>query len=40
MRDTLYEPIAKMTLESLNDEDSEHKMDDALSLSQVRVRHI
>ena len=38
MRDTLYEPIANMTLESLNDEDSERKMDDALS--QVCVRHI
>jgi hypothetical protein len=35
MRDTLNEPILGMTLESLNDKDSERKMDDALS--QVRV---
>lgn len=35
IRDTLYEPIAGMTLESLNDEESECKMDDALT--KVRV---
>lgn len=35
IRDTLYEPIAGMTLDNLNDEDSEDLMDEAVS--QVRV---
>lgn len=35
IRDTLYEPISGMTLESLEDEDSEERMDEALS--RVRV---
>lgn len=35
IRDTLYEPIAGMTLESLEDEDMEERMDEALA--RVRV---
>lgn len=35
IRDTLYEPISGMTLESLEDESMEERMDDALS--RVRV---
>lgn len=35
IRDTLYEPIAGMTLESLEDEEMEERMDEALS--NVRV---
>ena len=35
IRDTLYEPISGMTLESLEDEDAEERMDEALS--RVRV---
>lgn len=35
IRDTLYEPISGMTLESLEDEEAEERMDDALA--RVRV---
>jgi len=35
IRDTLYKPIAEMTLESLEDEEMEERMDEALS--NVRV---
>ena len=40
IRDTLYEPIAGMTLESLEDEEMEERMDEALSKVRVPTEDI
>ena len=40
IRDTLYEPISGMTLESLEDEDAEERMDEALSSVRVPTEAI